>query len=164
MDFERKTYTVLMTNEEFTKHIQLLKVNYKKDVWDFISPPYLDISNVTIKDNKLIVYKSSRSNQSSSRFSFSGTIEALITERDGNTILTPRYYLDTGALQFMKYVFATGIGLSLITLLFVYPSIGWTLLLLFIEALVFIVPEIVQFENSNNLKLYFSRMLRELLR
>jgi hypothetical protein len=164
LNSEGKTFTVPMTNDEFIRHIQKIKSTYTKDIWDFVKPPYLDISNVTIKENKLIVYKSTRSTQGTSRFSFSGTIEALITELDGNTILTPSYYLDTDIGQFFKYVFAIGIGLCLMILLIVNPSIGWILLLAFIEVLIFVVAEIIQFENSNNLKLYFSRMLKELLR
>jgi hypothetical protein len=54
IDSEKKTYNVPMTNDEFISHIKKIKSDYKKDIWDFIKPPYLDISNVTIKENKLI--------------------------------------------------------------------------------------------------------------
>ncbi len=153
-----------MPKDAFIQHVQDILDNHKKGKWDSIFPPYLDLSNVELRNGKLIVYKSSRSTQSSSQFNFSGTIEAQITEKNGETILKPSYYLDRGFSSFAKYIAALGVGLSGTTYLLIKPSIGGFLLLILIETLIFVIHEIIKFENSNNLRLYFSRILRELLR
>lgn len=53
---EEKTYIIPMPKEDFIRHIERIIQNHKKEKWEFLFPPYLDISNVTLKKDTLIVY------------------------------------------------------------------------------------------------------------
>lgn len=161
---EEKTYIIPMPKEDFIRHIERIIQNHKKEKWEFLFPPYLDISNVTLKKDTLIVYKSSRSKQTTSNISFSGTIEASIIENGSETLLKPKYFLDTSFAQFGFYLFIIAIILVGGTYLIFNPSIIALLVIALIAGLLYVIRSIVAFENENNLKLYFSRILRELMR
>jgi hypothetical protein len=140
---------------------------YKNDTVEslFSVEPHFQWNNVRLKGNKLVIERSAKPFDKSSKYrGVSGIIESEIITENNKTILRARITLDTAMAVFFKY--AVGLSIGTIGLFWLALDFNYVVLCLVIlfEGFIFGVIPLIQSDSLNDLTDYYHSVIRVLTR
>jgi hypothetical protein len=155
-------YYVPMPRDEF---IQLLISTVEKSestVWERANPNFLDLKKITIQNETLIVHKTHRS--FGSNIQITGLIKAEMIDNNNETKIIARYFPNTGFAKFLTWAVSIISTLICLPLMIFDPSISDVVVYVLIQIAAVIIRFIIIQEGENELRIYFSQILRKITR
>lgn len=155
-----KIYIVALPSDNFILKIQDKIKDHKPDFWEKISPKYLELSTIIIKDKTLLVRRNNH--VFAQRIKLTGLIKAEIQDSGNETKLIVSYFPDTDGLKFFTWFITIISLLVFIPFMITTPSVLTVLIFSLIQLGLVVVRIIFLQECELELQNYFSRILREL--
>lgn len=151
-----------MPRDEF---IQLVISTVKKSestVWERANPDFLDLKKITIQNETLMVYKTHKS--FGSRIQITGSIRAEMINNNNETKIIAQYFPNTGFAKFLTWAASIISTLICLPLMIFDSSITVVVVYVLIQIAAVIIRFIIIQEGENELRIYFSQILRKITR
>ncbi|TXI68457.1 MAG: hypothetical protein E6Q41_04070 [Cyclobacteriaceae bacterium] len=159
---DTNVYYVPMPRDEF---IQLVISTVKKSestVWERANPDFLDLKKIAIQNETLMVYKTHKS--FGSRIQITGSIRAEMIDNNNETKIIAQYFPNTGFAKFLTWAASIISTLICLPLMIFDPSISVVVVYVLIQIAAVIIRFIIIQEGENELRIYFSQILRKITR
>jgi hypothetical protein len=162
MKAQQKDFLVPFSIEEFVDRVETRIRDHNPSRWDKMNPDYLELGELSIKNNLLVVQKTF--NPYSRRIQFTGYVKAQLQNHNYETKLTAHYFPDSGLSAFITWLIAIFMAIIWVIVMIFKPSILAVVIFILIQIAMICLRFIATQESEFDLQNYFSRMLKELTR